>query len=298
MRAGPLSNAEVIALLNGHFVPVFVSNEDYTLLGPAPLDERAQRDRIWREASEAGLSSGSVHAYVLDPDGRVIDSLHVAEAARVERTREMLQKASERLRTTPGEPLIPSAPQSAPPNAAAGDVVLHLVARYLRKQEGQLAPLTAEANLGKTRNASWQAYPAENWMVLTRDESAALLPKEAAKVGQSWDIDSQMATKLLIHFYPSTECNDVEKNSIEHVELECTIQRIEQGVARAHLRGRLKMKHPFYPGRRDENVVETSLRGYLDFEPGTKTVRQLRLVTEDARYAGMHFGATLSSISP
>jgi hypothetical protein len=30
MRAGPLSNSEVIALLNSSFVPVYAVNEDYS----------------------------------------------------------------------------------------------------------------------------------------------------------------------------------------------------------------------------------------------------------------------------
>lgn len=52
MRAGPLSNNEVIQLLNTAFAPVFISNEDYDEDGPAPPEGRAERDRIWREARE------------------------------------------------------------------------------------------------------------------------------------------------------------------------------------------------------------------------------------------------------
>ena len=56
MRAGPLSNPQIIELLNAHFAPVYVSNEDYTEDGPAPAEERAERNRIWREANEAGIT--------------------------------------------------------------------------------------------------------------------------------------------------------------------------------------------------------------------------------------------------
>lgn len=167
MRAGPLSNNEVIQLLNTAFAPVFISNEDYDEDGPAPPEERAERDRIWREAREAGLSSGTVHAYVLAPHGRVVDSLHVAEAAKVERTREMLQRAIVRFRPQRGKPLFPLRTQSPAPEKPEGGLVLHLFARYLEHAGDGLAPL-ADTGLGQTVNASWQAYPAENWIVLER----------------------------------------------------------------------------------------------------------------------------------
>jgi hypothetical protein len=35
MRAGPLSNEKIIALLNAYFVPVYLSNEDYAKDGSA-----------------------------------------------------------------------------------------------------------------------------------------------------------------------------------------------------------------------------------------------------------------------
>ena len=119
MRAGPLSNPQVIDLLNKSFIPVYVSNEDYEEGGSVLPEERAERNRIWREAGEAGLSSGTVHAYVLGPDGRVSDSLHVARAARVEETRAMLERAIEKFRPESGAPLVKPVAQSRPPEAAS-----------------------------------------------------------------------------------------------------------------------------------------------------------------------------------
>ena len=62
------SSPEVVTILNRSFVPVYLSNEDYAEDGPAPQAER-ERDRILREAAARGLSTGTVHVYVLDPDG-------------------------------------------------------------------------------------------------------------------------------------------------------------------------------------------------------------------------------------
>src|SRR5919197_3548626 len=98
MRASSLSNEKVISLLNRYFVPVYVSNEDYAEGGSAPAGEKAEKDRIYRETLKAGLSAGTVHAYVLAPDGRVLDSLHVAVAAKTDRLLAMLERAVAKLK--------------------------------------------------------------------------------------------------------------------------------------------------------------------------------------------------------
>src|SRR5947209_1342314 len=147
MRAGPLSSTKVIDLLNARFVPVFAVNEDYAGEGDAPATEKAEYDRIYREALGKGLSAGTVHAYVVDPSGHVIDSLHVAEAARTERLVAMLERAvADRKAPDVAGPLVRPRSLSAPPRAAPGSVVLHLTARG--------------------RGNSWDDFPSENWIVL------------------------------------------------------------------------------------------------------------------------------------
>jgi hypothetical protein len=295
MRAGPLSNDQVIRLLNAHFVPVFVSNEDYAESGPASEEERAERNRIWREAREAGLSAGTVHAYILSPEGRVTDSLHVAEAAKVDSARAMLQRAVEKFKTPAGEPVVAAKPQSAAPAAPEGGLSLHLVARYLEQRGDTLAPLS-DVGLGQSSNASWQAYPAENWIVLDGEEVSSLLPPATVKPGGVWRPDADVAAKLLVHFYPSTECNDVNRNRIEEQELTATVVSSSGGKTLARLDGRLRMKHNFYPGREDQNRVEAALLGYLEFDPASGQVHTLRLATRDATYSRYSFGAALRSL--
>ena len=75
MRARPLSDSSVIDLLNSSFVCVYVNNEDYrSANGSASADERKELARIREEALEKKLSVGTVHAYVLTPDGHAVDS--------------------------------------------------------------------------------------------------------------------------------------------------------------------------------------------------------------------------------
>src|SRR5687767_15879629 len=115
MRAGPLSNKTVSDTLNRSFVPVYTSNEDYRDGGTAPPEERAAYQKIYRAALDKKLSAGTVHAYVLSPDGEVVDSLHVADAARGDHTLKMLERAVERFKPKAGEPLAKPKTQSAPP---------------------------------------------------------------------------------------------------------------------------------------------------------------------------------------
>jgi hypothetical protein len=58
------------------------------------------------------------------------------------------------------------------------------------------------------------------------------------------------------------------------------------------------MKHNFYPGREDENVVEASFVGYVDFDAAARRIEKLRLVTTDAKYAGQRFGVAVESVTP
>src|SRR5215217_1581152 len=101
MRAGPLSRTNVIETLNRYFVPVYASNEEYRdekgHTGSAPPDERKEYQRIYREALDKKLSAGSVHAYILSPDGHPIDSLHVADAATGEKLLAMLRRTVQKL---------------------------------------------------------------------------------------------------------------------------------------------------------------------------------------------------------
>jgi hypothetical protein len=276
MRASSLSNATVISLLNRYFVPVYVSNEDYGKDGAASSEEKAEKERIYREALQAKLSTGTVHAYVLTPEGHPIDSLHVATAAKPEQTIRMLERAVDKLKLTEGKPVVKPSKQSVAPKGEPGSLILHLTARVLR-------------------GGAWGEFPAENWISLEPAQIKTLLPSREVRAGDSWTLDSKEAAKLLVYFYPATENNDVHKNRIEQQSLKATVISVKDGVARARLDGRLRMKHSFYH-KEDGNVVETKLIGLLDFEPGKQAIRSLRLVTGEATYGGGTFAVALESV--
>ncbi len=277
MRAGPLSNSKVIALLNRSFVPVYAVNEEYAPKGPAPAEEKAERERIFKEGYEHHWSVGTVHVYVLRPDGHLFGTLHVAEAARGENLLALLEQAVGELKPASGPPVVPPAPQSRQPACEKDSLTLHLVARSL---DGR---------------GAWSDFPVEDWIVLSHAETQKFLGPERFATVTAWDIDNEIATKLLTHFYPATENNDVTKNKFERESLRATVVASDGGVARARIDGGLKMEHWFYH-KPDGKFVEATVVGFVDFDPARKEIRSLRLVTDEATYGGGKFAIGLRSM--
>ncbi len=272
---------------------MYVSNEDVFHNPDAPPAVKKEIQRIRHETLKAKMSAGTVHVYLLDPDGRPVGSQHVAEASKVESLTALLERTVARLKVPAGKPLVAPAPQSAAPKAGAEDLVLHLVARNVVRKGGEDVP--HKSVLGTTRSGSWGAYPVEDWIVLSKAEWSRLLPKGAVAPGSTWEPDREMAARVLRHFYPSTENNDLAKNRIDRQELKATVVSVKGPRARARLDGRLRMKHPFYH-RDDDNFVEASLLGFLDFEAGGRLV-DLQLMTTEATYGRSRFGIAVRAVA-
>jgi hypothetical protein len=276
MRTGPFSDEKVISLLNKYFIPVYAVNEDYAKEGTQPGEEKAEYERIYRAALDAKGPAGTVHVYLLSPDGNYFDSMHVAKAAEKGRLVELLAQTVEKLKVEGGKPVVKPTPQSTQPNAKDGSLILHLTARPLKG------------------GGSWDGV-SENWIVLNADEVKKIVPANKVEKGTTWEFDKDVASKLLKPFYPVTENNDLSTNRIDRQELKATVVSVEDGLVRAKVEGALKMKHTFYPHREDNNVVEATLVGYLDFDAAKQRVRALRVVTDPATYGGGTFGVALRS---
>jgi hypothetical protein len=263
MRAGPLSNTNIIGLLNQYFVPVYVVNEDYARKGPAPAEEKTELQRIFKAGHAAKKSVGSVHVYILNPEGKLIDSMHVAEAAKPKVLTAMLQKTVDELKLRPSPPVAKVQPQSAPPVCGEGSLLLHLVSRSV---DGR---------------GAWTDFPVENWIVLTADEQKALMAEQP---------DAAVLKKILTHFYPATENNDVSKNRFE--DLSATTKRVG---SRAQLNGSFKMAHSFYH-KEDGKAVEADFIGFADYDAAAGRIARLQLTTRDARYNGGKFAVAVRSV--
>jgi hypothetical protein len=303
MRASSLSSAKVIGLLNSYFVPVHRSNQDRDKDGSGPAEEKAAVNRIYRQALAAGLKASSVCAYLIAPDGRpvAVAPLNENVAADPDRLAGLMKRVIRELKVAKGDPLVRPKPPSAPP-AGADALVLHVVARYLERRGDEYVPHDVKKVLGTRRAGNWANLPSEGWIVLNKSQWTKLLPPGAVRLNTSWEPDKAVVANVLKHFYPPTEDTDLAKNRIDQQPLQARVESIEKGVARARLEGRLRMKHPFYH-KDDNNFVEASLVGYLEFDVGKQGVRSLRLVTDNARYGGdvngvQPFGAAVRVVPP
>jgi len=274
MRTGPFSSQEVIERLNAFFVPVYAVNEDYAEKGPAPKEEKAEVNRIHREALAKKFSTGTVHVYITSPKGEVIGTRHVADAANTKVLVAFLDEITAKLGTQKGEPIVAPKPQSAPLKCADGSLVVHLVARPLKG------------------GGSWPGT-AEDWIVYTKDEVQKLLPPKS-KPDATHEPDASLARRLLTHVYPVTENNDVGKNEIKNQSFRFTVLAASDGMARARIDAHVVMRHDFYH-KPDGNTVDARLIGYVDWSPAERTVKTLRLVTEHAAYGGGTFAVAIRS---
>jgi hypothetical protein len=229
------------------------------------------------------MSTGTVHVYIVDPAGHPIDSLHVAEATKPDRLLAMMERAIEKLKVVPGEPLNKPCCQSKAPAAEPDSLVLHLTARYVVRKGDE--DVRHQPVLGTERSSQWASLPSEDWLVLKRAEWKKLLPSGEVHPGTAWDWDKEVSARLLTHFYPPTENTDNDKNHMDEQVLKATVVLTHDGVARARIEGHLRMKHPFYH-RATNEFVETDVVGFMDFELRQPRVRSLRLVTNRATYGG------------
>lgn len=279
MRAGPLSNSNVISLLNRYYVPVFASNEISGPHGTGPADERAEYSRIVGAFLNAHLGTGDVHVYILAPDGRPAADLAIDRAMDTSQLTATLNQVVKQLGTQPGEPVIRPKPQSNAPESSGDQIVLHVSARRLG-------------------SSNWAEFPGENWVVLDEGEWKKLLPPAGAALGTTWDIDSAVSRKLLTTFYPPTEdTTSADRNRIEQQFLKATVISLSDGVALARLDGELQMERSFYPGRTNYKPIKATLIGFMDFKPGRGTIESLAVATEKATYGPEDFTAALHSLT-
>ena len=108
-------------------------------------------------------------------------------------------------------------------------------------------------------------------------------------------IESLVAVLLLLTIgYCMLLNKRLKRLKADEQSLKATVLSTQDGVVRARLDGRMKMKHPFYH-RDDDNFVEATIVGILDFEPGKK-IRSLQLATVNATYGRTAFGVVVRSV--
>lgn len=211
-----------------------------------------------------------MHVYILAPaDGEVIESIDISTATQPAKLLARLTAVVEKLKTPAGKPLVKPVPQSQPPRSVPGSIVLHTVARSYQ--------------------GTWNEFPVESWTVLSPAETAKLLPADAVKVGQSWELDKDLTARFLTTFVPNGYgYASYHKIHIMEQKLQATVVSVDKGIAQARLEGVLKLKHQSLnfnvsPPGDTEEIAQMPLVGFMDFELGKgKQVRAFRLLADKA----------------
>jgi hypothetical protein len=266
--------------LNRYYVPVTSSNEEADEGGTAPPAEKAERRRIYLDFYQKKLGIGDVHVYVVGPDGASVGGLDIGSANDPEKMAAFLTGVAAQLHTGPAQPAVKPHAQSAPPASAADSMILHLVSRSLA-------------------SGSWHEFPAENWIVLSRAEWEQLLLRgDAVALKASWEVPRSVAVKLAEWVYPQNEeKTQVNRSRVDVAAFHMTVVTLQNGLARARIDGKVRLKHGFYPSGQAEDFADSELLGFVDFNVVQRKIQRFRMVTTKATYTGTDFRASLVSMS-
>jgi RNA polymerase sigma factor (sigma-70 family) len=288
LRSGSLADPRVIALLNRCFVPIHAANEDLEPGGGATPEDRGEADRIYREALDRRMPAGLGAVYTVAPDGRVLGSLVVPSAHDTDQLLALLQQARDQVRPREGAALVEPAPHSRLQNASPGDLVLHVVSRYVDA-----------AGAPEGRRTSWHEVPAEDWLVFAPAEAARLLPAGDRSLGKTWTLDEALARRILVHFYPATEDarrDDSTRSRVDRTTLRARLVAIRGDLLRLRLDGDVRMGRRFnktYPATADQ-PIEAIVSGYLDLDHSGQ-ILSLKLITERAMFGPSPFAVSVQS---
>lgn len=289
LRAGPLSDDKVIALLNGNFVPVYAPYASEETLSVVSTEEENEIQRIWRESLERKTGYGMVHVYLLEPaTGHPFDSIGVVKASVTNNLLEFLGKAIERYKVKEGKPLVKPGRQVFPAQVPPESLVLHLTARDLGcLKAGPAEPRARDCNVG-----SWREFAAENSIVFEKAEWSRLAPPPGAA---SWKFPDDIASKILVYFYPQVEANVVANHRVNEGALKASVVSSDKGIVRIRLDGALMLKRVQEP---NAVFVEAPLGGYYDYDTTKRRILAFRLMTENGKCGPRSFGAAVRSVAP
>jgi len=287
LRAGPLSDDKVIALLNGYYILVYAPYTSEETVGVVSAEEEKEIQRIWGESLAKKLGYGMVHCYLLEAGtGSVFDSIGVVKASITNNLLEVLNKGIERYKVKEGKPLVKPTRQVFPSTVPPNSLVLHLTARDLGRPKYEVPQIhPRDCNVG-----GWNNFASENSIVLEKAEWTKLLPPAGQ---QTWTLWQDVVAKFLVYFYPQIEANVVSNQRVNEAPLKASIVSSDKDVLRIRLEGQLKMTRVQDP---NATFVEAPLVGYIDVDPSRRRIRSFRLMTESGNCGGRKFGVAVRSV--
>jgi hypothetical protein len=266
MRASSLSDKGIIELLSRYYIPVWLSTDDHGLVAKDAA-EQAEYVCYRKLAKAQGLSAGNVQAYLILPDGKLLTTLHVAEAAKADVLRPLLQRTVDDLKLEPRRPAESSGdkaasvrPRSRPTGKDA--VEFHIGVRHLGPR-------------GK-----WGL--AEDWVEITSQECADFVPRKPEK-GFAWDVPAATANKLYRYFFPPGPNYDAGNGAVEESSLTASVAAVEDGHALVLFHGNFKLHHRI-GGKQTDGQIRARVSGYALIDSANRKLMELALVTDDADF--------------
>jgi len=111
MRAGPLSQDNVIKMLNTQFVPVFVANAEHQGKGSASAEDKEAYARFRQTLDRDGYKYADVAFYVLKPTGEPYESLDINTSLDKTNFAQFLKVCTDTMEVRPGPVVLPVKPQ-------------------------------------------------------------------------------------------------------------------------------------------------------------------------------------------
>ena len=257
MRVSSLSDARLIRLIADHFVPVWVSRDDYQLPA-ADKDDKVLLRKIDDSRHAKKLDGGTVCVYIATPDGNVLATLPVQRAHDPKLLKPFLDRIVSEEKLKPRVRPQAEAEKAKPANGRT----------FVVRTKFDDTPV----NRGTSRDR----------VELTPKEMAAFVPAKA-EVGARWKLDGAVAEKLLRYAYPPLPHWDAKLARVDKAGLTARVVSVEGDEATLWLEGELELTYPVLKTPTDGKVTaKLAATATVDVRAGT--LKAFALASRDGRY--------------
>lgn len=315
VRAVALCKPEIVEALNRRFVPAVFDNltgrdlpdpdfHDPGLSTTPPHEVQALFDRLKARYTRLPPKQENpqlVQAYLLTLDGRLLEE---PDGVMVPRPDEVIERLLRQLPATGREG------PSPPPHLGRlarplqpGHLRLRVVTRYRRPltlevatrllpETRRLGTFSPWATVGPALNA-----PTLDQVSLRPHEAARLLPPAEARPGLRYAPPREALEPTFLRLLDAASPFWSEQAGIRECEVQATLVNLEEEQARVELearfeadnpgvQGRVRGLQPGAPGYDPPNRVSQTLRGFMVYDPRTRTISDLQWATVEARHQG------------
>lgn len=257
MRVSSLSDARLIRLISDHFVPVWVSRDDYQLPA-ARKDDKVLLRKIDDSRHAKEFEGGTVCVYIATPDGSVLATLPVQRAHKPELLKPFLDKIVREEKLKPRVRTRAGAEKARPANGRT----------FIVRTKFDDNPV----NRGTSRDR----------VELTPKEMATFIPAKA-EVGERWELDGAVAEKVLRYAYPPLPHWDAKLARVDKAGLSARVVAVDGDEATLWLEGDLELTYPVLKTPTDGKVTaKLAATARIDVRAGT--LKAFALASRDGRY--------------